>query len=131
MPIPDLRVLVAEDARLQRSIVVEMLRSLGLHSISEASNGVEALDMIRHANPPINILFCDLKMPQMDGMELLRHLGTEIRHVEVVILSAMDKKLLAVVNKVSSLYEIKLLGALEKPLSLQKLKQILSKSGKA
>ncbi len=131
MPIHDLRVLVAEDDRLQRSIVVEMLRSLGLHSISEASNGVEALDMIRHANPPINILFCDLKMPQMDGMELLRHLGTEIRHVEVVILSAMDKKLLAVVNKVSSLYEIKLLGALEKPLSLQKLKQILSKSGNA
>ncbi len=130
MQINEPNVLIAEDDDFQRNIIVEMLRSLGLHSIFEAANGHEALEIIRNANPKIDLIFSDLKMPKMDGMEFLRHLSKENHHIEIVILSAMDKKLLSAVNKVSSLYDIKLLGAIEKPMNLQQLKNILSKSGK-
>jgi EAL domain-containing protein (putative c-di-GMP-specific phosphodiesterase class I)/DNA-binding response OmpR family regulator len=130
MQINELNILIAEDDDFQRNIIVEMLRSLGLHSIFEATNGHEALEIIRNADPKIDLIFSDLKMPKMDGMEFLRHLSKENHHIEIVILSAMDKKLLSTVNRVSSLYDIKLLGAIEKPMNLQQLKNILSKSGK-
>lgn len=131
MDLQDLHILVVEDDRFQRTIAVEMLRSLGLHTISEVTNGQEALNMIRSPDPkPVDLIFSDLRMPGMDGMEFLRHLSEEAHNIEIVILSAMDKKLLSVVNKISSLYQIKLLGVLEKPLTLQKIKDILSKSGK-
>lgn len=132
MHLQALNILVVEDDRFQRTIVVEMLRALGLQSIIEVANGQEALDILRQpASQKIDLIFSDLRMPGMDGMEFLRHLSEEAHNIEIVILSAMDKKLLSVVNKLSSLYQIQLLGALEKPITLQKLKDILAKSGKA
>ena len=132
MHVQALNILVVEDDRFQRTIVVEMLRALGLQNITEVANGQEDLDILRNPTPPkIDLIFSDLRMPGMDGMEFLRHLSEEAHNIEIVILSAMDKKLLSVVNKLSSLYQIQLLGALEKPITLQKLKDILAKSGKA
>lgn len=132
MHLQALNILVVEDDRFQRTIVVEMLRALGLSAITEVTNGQEALDILRNpSTAKIDLIFSDLRMPGMDGMEFLRHLSEEAHNIEIVILSAMDKKLLSVVNKLSSLYQLQLLGALEKPITLQKLKDILSKSGKA
>lgn len=132
MHLQALNILVVEDDRFQRTIAVEMLRALGLQSITEVANGQEALDILRNPTPSkIDLIFSDLRMPGMDGMEFLRHLSEEAHNIEIVILSAMDKKLLSVVNKLSSLYQIQLLGVLEKPITLQKLKDILAKSGKA
>ena len=131
MQTSNLNILIAEDDDFQRNIMVEMLRSLGQNSIHEAKNGFEALEAIRNGNTKnINLIFSDLRMPEMDGMEFLRHLSEEGLQLEVVVLSAMDKKLLSVVNKVSDLYKINLLGALEKPLGLQQLRNVLAKSGK-
>jgi len=132
MHLQALNILVVEDDRFQRTILVEMLRALGLSTITEVTNGQEALDILRNpSTAKIDLIFSDLRMPGMDGMEFLRHLSEEAHNIEIVILSAMDKKLLSVVNKLSSLYQIQLLGALEKPITLQKLKDILAKSGKA
>lgn len=126
----DINVLVAEDDVFQRSIIVELLHSLGVTSIQEASNGHEALACIRdQSSKKINLVFSDLKMPEMDGMEFLRCLSEEHNETEIVILSAMDKKLLAAVDRISSLYKLNLLGILEKPIGLKQLKSTLSSSG--
>lgn len=126
----DINVLVAEDDVFQRGIIVELLHSLGVTSIMEASNGREALGHIRDQNAKkINLVFSDLKMPEMDGMEFLRCLSEEHNDTEIVILSAMDKKLLAAVDRISNLYKLNLLGILEKPIGLKQLKNTLSSSG--
>lgn len=45
MHLQSLNILVVEDDRFQRSIVVEMLRALGLSAITEVTNGHEALEV--------------------------------------------------------------------------------------
>jgi len=127
----DINVLVVEDDDFQRSMIVEMLSSIGLVYIFEARNGHEALDIIHNANPKIDLVFTDLKMPKMDGMEFLRVLADDHSDIEIVILSAMDAKLLSAVDRISDLYHLNLLGSLKKPMSLKQLKAILSKSGQA
>jgi len=129
MQYKDLRVLIVEDDDFQCNLIVSMLHALELHSISVANNGLDALKLIRDNHIRFfDLVISDLKMPGMDGVALLRHIAEENHDIKVIILSALDKKLLAAVDKVSSLYKIKLLDTLEKPLTLQQLKIALSKA---
>lgn len=123
----DINVLIVEDDAFQRSMIVEMLRSLGITLTLEAANGYEALDIIN--NSKIDLVFSDLQMPKMDGMEFLRILGEDYNNIEIVILSAMNQKLLSAVNRISDLYNLNLLGSLKKPISLKEMKTILTNSG--
>ena len=129
MKIEDLHMLIVEDDDFQRGILVNILRALGISSIHEAGNGRQALDIIHGsaASAPINVALCDLNMPEMDGMEFLRHLGTEHQRIAVIITSALDGKLLSSVGRMTGMYGINLLGMLEKPILLANLKELLLK----
>jgi EAL domain-containing protein (putative c-di-GMP-specific phosphodiesterase class I)/DNA-binding NarL/FixJ family response regulator len=128
MNVGELNILVVEDDDFQRRTMVKMLRALGAVSIRDASNGKEALAMIRAANSrPVNVALCDLNMPEMDGMEFLRHLGHEHHNIAIIIISALDSKLLSSVVRMTRMYGIKLLGAIEKPLMQGQLKELLAK----
>ena len=124
----ELNLLVIEDDDFQRQMLISMLHSLGATSISGAGNGKQALEIIREVNSkPLDIALCDLNMPEMDGMEFLRHLGQEHHNIAVIITSAVDSKLLASVGKMTKLYGIKLLGAIEKPIMPEQLRTLFAK----
>jgi EAL domain-containing protein (putative c-di-GMP-specific phosphodiesterase class I)/CheY-like chemotaxis protein len=128
MKIDKVNILVIEDDDFQRRMVVNMLRSLGAPSIAEASNGKQALDIVRGANGnPVDIAICDLNMPEMDGMEFLRHLAQEDHGVAVIIASAQDSKVLASVGSMTRMYGVKLLGTIEKPIMPEQLKALLAR----
>lgn len=132
MKMYDLHFLVVEDDDFQRALLADMLRSLGATSISESGNGKEALEIIRNtASRPVDVALCDLKMPGMDGMEFLRHLGQEQHEVAIVITSSLDGKLLSSVGRMAKVHGIKLLGTIEKPIMLERLKELLKKRDQA
>lgn len=123
----ELNILVVEDDDFQRGMLVNMLRSLGVTSIFDTGNGKQALDVLHAANTkPVDIAICDMKMPGMDGMEFLRHLGQDHHNVAVIITSALDSKLLASVGKMTQMYGIELLGVIKKPIMPGQLKELLS-----
>jgi CheY-like chemotaxis protein len=62
------RILVVEDNLDNRRILVYRLKRIGEFDILEASNGEEALAIVR-SSPPPDLIFMDLKMPVMDGWE--------------------------------------------------------------
>jgi len=128
----ELNFLVVEDDVFQRQMLENMLRSLGATSIIGAGNGKQALDIVRGVNSrPVDVALCDLNMPEMDGMEFLRHLGQEKHNVAVIITSAQDSKLLASVAKMTTMYGIKLLGVIGKPVMPSQLQELLAKYGEA
>lgn len=125
--IDTLNLLVIEDDDFQRQMMVTMLNALGATSIAVASNGRQALDLIRqNSDQPIHIALCDLNMPEMDGLEFLRHLSQLHDDVAVIIISAMDSRLLDLVQRMATMYEIHLLGAIEKPIALERLKRLIN-----
>jgi EAL domain-containing protein (putative c-di-GMP-specific phosphodiesterase class I)/DNA-binding NarL/FixJ family response regulator len=128
MKLADMRVLIVEDDEFQRRILATILESLGVTNILHANNGRQALNVIHaSAATPIHIALCDLNMPEMDGMEFLRHLGEEQRDIAVILSSSMSEKLLSSVGRMTRMYGINLLGIIEKPVLLPKLKGILLK----
>lgn len=66
-----LRILVAEDNLLNQKVTLTMLKYLG-YEADTATNGLEVLQALEHQ--PYDLIFMDLKMPLMDGIEATREI---------------------------------------------------------
>ena len=66
-----MRILVVDDSRAMRMIIMRTLRQAGYgsHTVEEAGDGMEALEKIQE-NPP-HLVLTDWAMPKMTGIELL------------------------------------------------------------
>lgn len=71
----DLSFIVVDDHMLMRKVLTQYLNELGYAQIDTAINGQDALDKIGAkllVGKPYDIAFIDMKMPVMDGMDLLK-----------------------------------------------------------
>jgi len=74
--IRDLKLLVIDDNAEARTMMREMLTSIGITQIFEAKNGREGLQFIDAAFDFVDIIICDWNMPSMSGISLLKQLRT-------------------------------------------------------
>ncbi len=79
------RVLVVDDEAGIRSFIREVLEGEG-HELVCAADGLEASGIL--AAQSFHLMITDLKMPGMDGMELLEHARTTVPEMEVLLLTA-------------------------------------------
>jgi len=78
-------ILIVDDETNVRLVLQTALASAG-YAVIEAEDGQAALKRLR--DTPCSLILLDLKMPKMDGMELLRRLRSEGNTVPVVMLTA-------------------------------------------
>ena len=83
-----LRILVAEDEALTRTILRARLEKLGHQVVAEAENGVQAVDAARTHKPDAIIM--DIRMPEMDGIEAARQIVGE-RPTAILFLTAFSE----------------------------------------
>ena len=79
-----MRILITEDDRAIRRAIRDILEMEG-HQIDEAENGEEALKKFEDVS--FDVLFCDIKMPKMDGLELMRALRELGHQPEIIVMS--------------------------------------------
>ena len=78
-------ILIVDDEKKIRHILGIMLSRKG-HSISEAGSGVEALKLLE--NGAFDVVISDIRMPEMDGFELLEHIRKMEIPVPVIVITA-------------------------------------------
>ncbi len=123
----NLQILVVEDHVFQRKMIVHMLHSLGIKNVRQAGNGLQALELMEVQQfSQMDIVLCDLDMPEMDGMEFLRHLSERQPNLSVVIMSSMEKPLITSVSKMAKSYGLRIIGAIEKPAALEQIGDFLN-----
>jgi len=119
-----LNVLVIDDDPAVRDLLLKFLAELGVKNVKTADNGRDGLQILDQGQPP-DIIFSDLDMPEMDGIEFLRHLG--VRHVRsgIILVSAMESRLVHSVAGLTRSHDLYLLGIVPKPFRPEQLEQLL------
>ena len=79
------RVLIAEDDQVQRQVIADILIRAG-YRVQETASGKEAVDAL--GADAHDILLTDMRMPGMDGLELLREAKRVRPDIEVVVMTA-------------------------------------------
>jgi CheY-like chemotaxis protein len=79
-------VLVVDDEVFARLFAVQIFLDQG-YTVLEAGSAEEGLDVLDR-NDDVDVLFTDITMPgEMDGLQLVRHVETELPHIGLVIAS--------------------------------------------
>lgn len=84
-----LRIVIVDDESIIRMDLREMLTGMGHVVVGEAANGEEALSAVSSLDP--DLVFLDIKMPGMDGLEALRRMNRETLRA-VIILTALSER---------------------------------------
>lgn len=84
-----MRVLVVDDDRAMRMFLEKMLKDSG-HHVAVASNGIEALQLLKSERP--QLIITDWVMPEMDGIAMCRELRAkpENRSIYVIVMTAYE-----------------------------------------
>lgn len=80
-------ILVAEDEPMVRQLIKSLLTSDG-YEVIEGVDGADALDVARRYPGVIDLLLTDVRMPRMNGPELVREIRKDRPQISVVVMSA-------------------------------------------
>jgi len=114
------KILIVDDEINMRLVLTAMLKKEG-YEVASASDGQEALQILKSGR--IAAVVTDLKMPNIDGMELLNHITSQHPAIPVIMITAHG----TVATAVEALKK----GALDyitKPFELDELKNVISKA---
>lgn len=84
-------VLVVDDSRTLRKILIRELNSLGFHHILEAADGLEAIEIVK--TKPVDLMLLDMEMPELDGLGVLELLKADdtYKALPIIVISGADQ----------------------------------------
>jgi DNA-binding NtrC family response regulator len=112
-----MKVLIIDDERAIRRALKEILEYENCQ-VLEAENGKDGLELIRSNS--LDVIFCDIKMPLVDGMELLQQIQKEGNEVPIIMISGHGTLETAVQAIKMGAFDF-----IEKPLDLNRILVIL------
>lgn len=118
-----LRALVVDDDRFMLNIISLVLGDLGLASVDTATDGAVALE--RMSNSSVDVLVCDLNMPEMDGIRLLGHVAAMPAQPAVILLSGQDPRILEAARHFAEAKALTILGTAAKPVTHASFRSLL------
>lgn len=88
-----MKILIVDDVTQMRIKTKMLLNSLGYEDVQDSSNGVQAIEEMGKTGP-YDVVFMDWNMPEMSGIETLRKIKTNSKHigVKIVFLTSMGKR---------------------------------------
>lgn len=84
-------VLVVDDDPPLRKIIRHVLERRG-HTVVEARNGAEALDVVRDRREPIDLVLTDVQMPRMNGFDLVERLLRTHPDTRVLLMTGLQDR---------------------------------------
>ena len=115
-----LTALIVDDSSVMRKIVERSLRQAGveLAKVLEAGNGLEALGVLKES--PVDVVFSDINMPVMDGLEFVRQMQAleTARKVPVMMITTEGSE-----SRVVEAISLGARGYLRKPFTPEQIRQ--------
>ncbi len=109
-----LKVIVIDDDPCVLDLVECLLEGLGLRNIQTHQDAGQVLKLIETRPQLVDIILCDLDMPNMDGIEFLRHLADSAYQGSVGVISGADAKVINAVERLAKTHNLSFIGYVEK-----------------
>ena len=85
------RIMVIDDDNISRQIALRLLQQFHFNAVLEATNGEEALSLLKNQDAPVDLLLVDLIMPIMDGFDFIQRVRDGVAGVDpnipIIVLS--------------------------------------------
>lgn len=98
-----IRTLVVDDLDYVRNSVCSLLKEIGVQDVLQASNGRLAFEkvVVQYENEtPIQVILCDIHMPQSDGFEFLQAMRSDDRFKDIPIIMVSSETSIEIIKKV-------------------------------
>lgn len=122
-----IRILILDDESFMLKLLGRVLLNLGFTEVTCCDNGQAALASFDSLNNPPELILLDLNMPEMDGVEFVRHLVERHFTGSLILISGEDERMLQAAVKLVRAHQISVLGHLRKPVKLEALSSLLEK----
>ena len=118
----NLEVLVVDDSFTARKHIKRVLGSMGIQKLSEAENGLEAVDIIKSKS--FDLIVTDYNMPEMDGKQLVEHIRNNSDHKTIPVLMVSRE---SDDNRLAAVQQAGVSAICDKPFEPQTVKDLLVK----
>lgn len=122
-----IKIMVLDDEPLMLKLLARMLANLGYTSVSTCDSGRAALDMTDSPAGPPDLILLDINMPEMDGLEFVRHLVERRYTGSIILVSGEDERMQQAAEKLARAHKITVLGHLHKPATPEGLAELIGK----
>ena len=122
-----IKILVLDDDSFTLKLLARMLENSGYTAVSTCDNGRAALELVDSQGAQPDIILLDLNMPEMDGVEFVRHLVEHRYTGSLVLFSGEDEQMLQAAEKLVRAHKIPVLGHLLKPVRPEDLAALVAK----
>ena len=120
-----LRILVVDNEVFVLNLCVRILKNIGCENVITANSGKQALEKLNQAQKNFDVIICDLNMPEIDGIEFMRHISEKNFTGGIILFSGEDQRILEVVRDLDKAHKLNVFGAIQKPLKPDVLKLLL------
>lgn len=114
-------VLIVDDDPFWLGTLRHQLAALGITNVLFAQDGATALDVLRMRSGDVDLVICDISMPEADGFEVLEDIALTGFEGKLLFVSGMDSGVRHMLKMLSGANGIEVVDVLEKPVSLQQL----------
>ena len=122
----DIHIMIVDDEPSILDLTQRHLEKMGYCNIISCQSGQLALEKYQVNTVSFDIIISDLNMPEMNGVELLRHLSEEGYCGGIILLSGEDQRILEVAKELAKARNLNVLGYISKPFKREALELLLS-----
>ena len=122
-----LKILVIDDDEFMRFLIKALLHRMGINDVQLANNGRLSLQFIDNSATAPDVIVCDLQMPEMDGVKVLRQLASHNYTGNIILISGEDARILRTAESLATAHQLKVLGALSKPVKYEDMLGVFSR----
>ncbi|KAI3603856.1 hypothetical protein D8I24_2793 (plasmid) [Cupriavidus necator H850] len=119
------RVMVIDDDLFALKLLTRQLRQLGFEDIVSFGRADEALALVKQESRAFGLIVIDLQMPEMDGIQFLRHLVYAGYNSAILLISGEDPRILQSARRLAAMQGLHVVGSLHKPASVKQLHEQL------
>ncbi|MHB1240594.1 MAG: EAL domain-containing response regulator [Gammaproteobacteria bacterium] len=120
-----MQIMLIDDEPFALRLLARQLANLGFAEVIEFERADDALAVLENDIAAIGLVFCDLQMPEFDGVEFVRHVARIKYGGGLVLVSGEDERILKTAKTLAEAHQLNVLGALHKPVAPEALRKIL------